>query len=97
MHLSVSIRLAFNSRMRNAKTVSKGCSLWRYANLKLMLLRSGGFSIEYVERALKFRILNIVFLVALVAVAVNMAYLVDDNSKDLSSPRLVYHCLNRAA
>jgi hypothetical protein len=62
-----------------------------------MLVRSGDFSIEYVERALKFSILNIVFLVALVAVAVNMAYLVDDNSKDLSSPRLVYHCLNGAA
>jgi hypothetical protein len=53
-----------------------------------MLLRSGGFSIEYVVRVLKFSILNIVFLVALVAVAVNMANLVDDNSKDFSSPRL---------
>jgi hypothetical protein len=62
-----------------------------------MLLRSAGFSIEYIERVLKFSILNIVFLVALVAVAVNMTNLVDDNSKDLSSPRLVYHCLNGGA
>jgi hypothetical protein len=96
MHLCASIPLTFNSCTTNAKTVSKGCSLCTYTNLKLILLRSGGFSIEYVERVLKFSIWNILFLVAL-AVAVNMANLVFDDNKDLSSQRLVYHCLNGAA